>query len=230
MNTLNTIAYIFLAVGGIFFIIILIDLFSGNLQQMMVMNFVWPITALYAGPLALLAYYKIGRLSTKKAMMQAKMQDKEMPSQQKPFWQSVVVGALHCGSGCTLGDIMAETILIFVPVVVFGDKLYGAWVVDFVFAFILGIIFQYYSIKPMKNLSPKDAFIAALKADTLSLTSWQIGMYGGMAIATFVIFKHHLEASTPIFWFVMQFAMLLGFLTAYPVNWWLLKKGIKEVM
>lgn len=230
MNTLNTIAYIFLAVGGICSIIIIIDLFSGNLQQMMVMNFVWPITALYAGPLALLAYYKIGRLSTKKAMMKAKMQDKEMPSKQKPFWQSVVVGALHCGSGCTLGDIMAETLLIFVPVVVFGDKLYGAWTVDFVFAFVLGIIFQYYSIKPMKNLSPKDAFIAALKADTLSLTSWQIGMYGGMAIATFLIFKHHLEATTPVFWMVMQFAMLLGFLTAYPVNWWLLKKGIKEVM
>lgn len=194
MDILNTIAYIFLAVGGICSIIIIIDLFSGNLQQMMVMNFVWPITALYAGPLALLAYYKIGRLSTKKAMMQAKMQDKEMPSKQKPFWQSVVVGALHCGSGCTLGDIMAETLLIFVPVVVFGDKLYGAWTVDFVFAFVLGIIFQYYSIKPMKNLSPKDGFVAALKADTLSLISWQIGMYGGMAIATFVIFKHHLQA------------------------------------
>lgn len=226
MDTLNTIAYIFIAAGMICFIIILIDLLSGNLQQMMVMNFVWPITALYAGPLALIAYYKIGRLSTKKVMMQ----NKKMPSKQKPFWQSVVVGALHCGSGCTLGDIMAETILIFVPVVVFGDKLYGAWAVDFAFAFVLGIVFQYYSIKPMKNLSPKKAFIAALKADTVSLTSWQIGMYGGMAIATFLIFKHHLEASTPVFWFVMQFAMLLGFMTAFPVNWWLIKKGIKEVM
>ncbi|RYE35271.1 MAG: DUF4396 domain-containing protein [Sphingobacteriaceae bacterium] len=226
MDTLNTIAYIFIATGMLCFIIILIDLLSGNLQQMMVMNFVWPITALYAGPLALIAYYKIGRLSTKKVMMQ----NKKMPSKQKPFWQSVVVGALHCGSGCTLGDIMAETILIFVPVVVFGDKLYGAWAVDFAFAFVLGIVFQYYSIKPMKNLSPKKAFIAALKADTVSLTSWQIGMYGGMAIATFLIFKHHLEASTPVFWFVMQFAMLLGFMTAFPVNWWLIKKGIKEVM
>jgi len=29
---------------------------------------------------------------------------------------------------------------------------------------------------------------------------------------------------------MMQIAMLFGFLTAYPVNWWLIKKGIKEEM
>lgn len=228
MNTLQDVATISIIVAIVCSGIIVIDLLSGNKQQMMIMNFVWPITGLYGGPIALVAYYTIGRKSTKKRMMMAKEQQIPMPS--KPFWQSVAVGALHCGSGCTLGDIIAETLLLLIPVVVFGSKLYGSWVIDYVFAFALGIVFQYYSIKPMKNLSPKQGFIAALKADTLSLTAWQVGMYGGMAIATFLIFKHRLEASTIIFWFVMQFAMLLGFITAYPVNWWLLKKGIKEVM
>lgn len=27
---------------------------------------------------------------------------------------------------------------------------------------------------------------------------------------------------------VMQIAMLTGFITNYPANWWLLKRGIKE--
>lgn len=27
---------------------------------------------------------------------------------------------------------------------------------------------------------------------------------------------------------MMKIAMLIGFITAYPVNWWQLKKGIKE--
>jgi hypothetical protein len=228
MNTLQVVATISIIVAIVCSGIIVIDLLSGNKQQMMIMNFVWPITGLYGGPIALVAYYTIGRKSTKKRMMMAKEQQIPMPS--KPFWQSVAVGALHCGSGCTLGDIIAETLLLLIPVVVIGSKLYGSWVIDYVFAFALGIVFQYYSIKPMKNLSPKQGFIAALKADTLSLTAWQVGMYGGMAIATFLIFKHRLEASTIIFWFVMQFAMLLGFITAFPVNWWLLKKGIKEVM
>jgi hypothetical protein len=29
---------------------------------------------------------------------------------------------------------------------------------------------------------------------------------------------------------MMQIAMLAGFLTSYPVNWWLLRAGIKEEM
>lgn len=29
---------------------------------------------------------------------------------------------------------------------------------------------------------------------------------------------------------MMQIAMFAGFLTAYPANWWLLKKGLKEAM
>jgi hypothetical protein len=55
-------------------------------------------------------------------------------------------------------------------------------------------------------------------------------MYGWMAIAVFVIFRHELSKTDPIFWFMMQIAMLAGFLTSYPVNWWLLRAGIKEKM
>lgn len=71
----------------------------------------------------------------------------------------------------------------------------------------------------MKKLSGREAFIAALKADTLSLTFWKIGMYGWMAIANFLIFHQILKASTRTFWFMMQIGMLPGLLTAYPINW-----------
>lgn len=56
-------------------------------------------------------------------------------------------------------------------------------------------------------------------------------MYAWMAFVYFVLFPHpHLEPSSPIFWFMMQIAMLVGFATSYPVNKWLLRKGIKEAM
>jgi hypothetical protein len=29
---------------------------------------------------------------------------------------------------------------------------------------------------------------------------------------------------------IMQIAMLAGFLTSYPVNWWLIRRGAKEAM
>lgn len=150
---------------------------------------------------------------------------------QKPFWQMVGLGATHCGSGCTLGDISAETFTVFVPIVVFGRHVIGTWILDFVLAFLFGIAFQYFTIKPMRELSVGQGLVAALKADTLSLTAWQVGMYGWMALALFVLFSPEaLPKTGPDFWFMMQVAMLTGFLTSYPVNWWLLRRGIKEKM
>ena len=228
---LHTIALISLAVALLCVLIVAFDIVvAGHWQQMWIMNVVWILTPLYSGLAGLWAYYKIGRLGTKKKMMAAKQAGTEPPSQQKPFWQMVLVGALHCGSGCTLGDILVEAFVYFVPLVLFGRAIFGGWVLDFVVAFLFGIVFQYFAIKPMRDLSPGEGLKAALKADTLSLASWQIGMYGWMAIATFAIFGHELKADTPLFWFMMQLAMVAGFLTAYPVNWWLLKAGIKEQM
>jgi hypothetical protein len=55
-----------------------------------------------------------------------------------------------------------------------------------------------------------------------------------MAIAHFVVFARvfrvRAEVNTPEFWFATQLAMMAGFATAYPVNWWLIRPGIKEAM
>ncbi len=228
MNLLQIISVVSLIIGGLSCIIILIDIISGHTQKMTIMNIVWPVTGLYAGPIGLLAYFKIGRKSITENGVH--IQGHDMKKMQKPFWQSVVVGTLHCGAGCTLGDIIAEFGLLIFPITLFGSILYGSWMVDFFIAFILGIIFQYYAIRPMRDGPPSKIWLSALKADTLSLASWQIGMYGMMAIAVFIIFNRRLEATEPLFWFIMQGGMLLGFCTAFPVNWWLIKKGIKEKM
>ena len=216
---LNTIAAISLVTAAICSLVIIVDLLFYP-QRMWIMNLVWPLTALYAGPLALIAYFSLGRRSSKGKISEGRI----------PLWQSVLLGTLHCGSGCTLGDIIAAILLILFPVALFGSHLYGEWAVDFILAFIIGIIFQYYAIKPMGHLSRSQALLAALKADTLSLTFWQTGMYGWMALCNFVIFGHMLKAPMPAFWMMMQVAMLFGLLTAYPVNWWLISRGIKEKM
>ncbi|MGB8340747.1 MAG: DUF4396 domain-containing protein [Chthoniobacterales bacterium] len=209
---------------------IALDLFTGPGQHMWIMNLVWPITGLYAGPLALVAYYKVGRLASHRVMLEAKAQVEKPPGKEKPFWQKVALGSSHCGAGCTLADIVGEWALFAFPLTLFGMKIYGAWVVDYFLALLFGIFFQYFTIAPMRGLSLRAGLRAAFKADVLSLTAWQVGMYGWMAIATFWIFGHELEKTNPVFWFMMQIAMLAGFLTSYPVNWWLIRAGIKEAM
>jgi hypothetical protein len=217
----DTIAWLSIGICALCTFIIFTDIIR-HPQIMAVMNIVWPVTALYSGPLGLIAYYTIGRKSSNKHQHHSE--------KQLPMWQSVLTGALHCGSGCTLGDMISAVFLLMVPVTLWNSKLAGDWAVEYVAAFVLGIVFQYYAIKPMKQLGAKDALIAALKADALSLTFWQIGMYGWMAVANFLIFHHLLKASEPAFWLMMQIGMLCGLLTAYPVNWFLIKKGVKERM
>jgi hypothetical protein len=51
-----------------------------------------------------------------------------------------------------------------------------------------------------------------------------------MALVVFILFRHDIPKTSPVFWFMMQIAMLVGFLTSYPVNWWLIRKGLKEEM
>ncbi len=236
-----------LVLGAVCSLIIVIDLLMGHKQHMWIMNVVWAVTPLYGTVFALWGYFKYGRLATHKKMMEAKEQDEKPPSKKyTPFPVMVAKGSAHCGSGCTLGDVCAEFLALAFPVVatwfgwkwLFPDtesgKIFAVWVLDYLFAFVFGVAFQYFTIVPMRGLSPGKGIIQALKADTLSLTAWQIGMYGFMAIAQFVIFvyvwDHKIKPSMPEFWFMMQIAMLAGFATAYPVNWWLIRKGVKEKM
>lgn len=205
-------------------------------QHMWIMNLVWPLTALFGSLIIVWFYLRHGRAAGHGHG------HGHGHGADTPFPISVAKGVLHCGSGCTLGDIVAEWLLVLFPAiavalgwqVIFPDKIFAAWIADYVFAFGFGIAFQYYSIKPMRSLSPRQGLIAALKADTLSLTAWQLGMYGFMAIAHFWIFGTllgiALSPTSPVFWFMMQIAMLCGFVTAYPVNWWLIRVGIKEAM
>ena len=227
---LNHLAVFSLIAAGICAAIIAVDV-ARHPQNMWIMSVVWPVTALWSGPFGLYAYYKVGRLSTKERVRQVKERGEDPSHQKKPFWQSVAIGATHCGSGCTLADICVEWFAFFVPLALFGSHVFGTWALDYIVAFSIGVAFQYFTIKPMRDLSVGKGIEEAVKADTLSLTAWQIGMYGWMAIALFVLFTPEtLRPNTPVFWLMMQIGMALGFFTSYPVNWWLLSKHIKEVM
>jgi hypothetical protein len=112
-----------------------------------------------------------------------------------------------------------------------GSRLWASFVYDFAGAWALGIAFQYFSIKPMRNLSVGAGIAAAIKADTLSIVAFQAGMYAWMAVVYFLLFPApHLEPVNPVFWLMMQVGMALGLLTSAPMNRWLVQAGVKEKM
>ncbi len=203
---------------------ILYDIVAYKRQMMAIMRWVWPITALYMGPLALWAYRAMGV----SGMRQRDNQDKDSSGQ--PFWQTVFKGTTHCGGGCTLGDIIGEWTIFIAGVTLAGIALWPEYIADFLLAYVIGIVFQYFSIAPMRGLGLTDGLIAALKADTLSLIAFEVGLFGWMAFSSLVLFQHHLRPDSPVYWFMMQLGMIVGFATSYPMNWWLLRTGIKEPM
>ena len=147
--------------------VVLADL-AARPQKMWIMNLVWPLTALYAGPFA---------------------------------------------SGLVL----------------LGSTLFTHDLVSFVLAYVFGIFFQYFAIAPMRGLGFREGLWAAVKADTLSLTACEIGMFAWMAVTQKLLFPG-LEPRSWTFWFMMQIAMILGLATTFPANWWLIRRGGKEAM
>lgn len=178
--------------------------------RMAIMRIVWPVTALYFGPVAIW-----GLLRSAKSP--------------KSFAHEAFDAVTHCGAGCTLGDIIGEISVYAAGWTIGGSMFFASLVVDFCLAFLLGILFQYYTIAPMRGLGVRDGIIAALKADALSLVAFEVGLFGWMALFQFVLFPDVAMLST-LYWFMMQIGMIVGFWTAYPMNVVLLRTGLKEPM
>jgi hypothetical protein len=215
---LTSLAWISVALAIGSSLVILGDILAGRRQKMAVMNAVWPITALYFGPLAIWVYWRFGR-----------SEPKGNPKE-KPFWAITFVGDSHCAAGCTIGDFAGEWLVFLSGFAVAGSVLWADYTVDFVFAYLVGVVFQYFAIAPMRNLSGWPGIVAAIKADTISLASFEIGMFAWMAFSSQLLFQPKLEPNQMAYWFSMQVAMVVGFCTAFPANWWLIRKGVKESM
>jgi hypothetical protein len=245
--------------------------FNRRRQPMGVMNFVFPITALYFGPFALALYWRWGRAAARTATAPVPVSraavspaavtfagdgmqvhggqnaDHEMAAaagpddadepalpgeRARPWWVTMAIEVSHCGSGCTLGDVISELAIFALGLTVAGLTLGAEYVGDYIFALVFGIVFQFFAIAPMRGLGLKDGLIAAAKADVISLTAFEIGLFGWMAVMAFVLFPapHPLMPSSAAYWLLMQAGMIIGYLTSWPANVWLVKRGIKVPM
>lgn len=184
----------------------------GHRQHMGIMEAVWPLTLLYWGPLGLPFYFAIGRSM----------------KHDRPMWQATFNGASHCGAGCALGDFIGDWIAFAAGFALFGSELGGKYLLAFVLAYLFGIVFQYFSVAPMKGLGLREGLVAAVRIDTISLLAYEVGMFAWMGVRAWLY--PHLMPTAWAYWFLMQIAMVVGFATTYPVNWWLIARGIKEKM
>lgn len=79
-------------------------------QKMGIMNVVWPVTGLYMGPVAVHMWRKALPVSAKRPMTGQMMQIQERQKDDPPTFFQNSIAVFHCGAGCSLGDIAAESI------------------------------------------------------------------------------------------------------------------------
>lgn len=253
---LTTAAWIYLSVCFMCAGVLAWDIFLNRRRQPMgVMDAVFPITALYFGPFALAFYWRWARAPRRtdaeeaaRSPMRAMVMAHDVPAAplrhgqsadepdptppDRPRWVVMAIECSHCGSGCTLGDVMSELLIFALGLTIAGRTLPVEYIGDYLFAVTLGIVFQYFAIAPMRGLGVKDGVKAAGKADIVSLTFFEIGLFGWMALMAFVFFPapHLLMPNAASFWFLMQIGMMIGFFTSWPANSWLVRRGIKTAM
>lgn len=214
-------------------------------QNMMIMNVVWPMTALYLGPAALWGYFMSGLRMTKQCHDQIQQEVQAEPTERRsirpvgssqsydgaPTAEQVMVATTHCGAGCTLGDIGAEWWIFAMGLTFAGGDFQTRLVLDFLLAWMFGIVFQYLTIVPMRGLSFGKGLLQAMRADTLVIVLFEVGLFAWMTLTHYVLFPGpHLKPTEPVFWFMMQIGMIVGFFTSYPANKFLLRIGWKEKM
>ena len=206
------ILWLILTAGSMLFLIY--DLFT-NTPTTKLMKLAWILVVLYTGPIGLLIYLLSCR--------------QPLPGMHDAFidvhWKQAVGSLLHCVAGDATG-------IIFSAVVVYHFGLANGvdLTIEYISAFIVGLfIFQALFMLRMYDGNYWMAVRKTFFAETVSMNMVMLGM-----IPTMVILMHSLPgANNPnhlLFWGVMSLAAIAGMITAYPINSWLVAKGLKHGM
>ena len=140
-------------------------------------------------------------------------------------WRQVLGSTMHCVAGDGVGILAGAVIarLFHLPTVT-----------DIALEYALGFgfgwsIFQSLFMRDMAGGSYVRALSSTFFPELLSMNCLMAGMVPVMTLAMKSAPASH-DPSRPAFWFIMSMALLVGFITAYPMNWWLVSRHMKHGM
>jgi hypothetical protein len=140
-------------------------------------------------------------------------------------WRQTLGSTMHCVAGDGVG-IIAGAVLSSVLGIAGIAEVVLEYVLGFAFGWtIFQALFMRDSAGGSYPLALKNTFVPEL----LSMNLLMAGM-----VPTAMILRRHIDGAgdplTPQFWFVMSMALLVGFIVAYPMNWWLVAHHLKHGM
>ena len=218
---LTAVSWVFVGLALLCAAAILYDVFGrGYRQRTSVMSVVWPITALYFGPLALPAYYRWGRPRSEK------WQKEHGSAPEKSLPVAAATGGTTGGAASAIGHVIGVPLVVFLGLTIAGQALWVMILFIAVIATVLLFAFEYFfSTVPTRGLSRGKGLGVALLIALVTVLAFDVGMGGWMLVMHFLLFMPPLTDVT--FLFLMQVGLILGFLTGYPAVLWLVRRGVK---
>jgi FtsP/CotA-like multicopper oxidase with cupredoxin domain len=213
LQPIDFVVYVWLVVAVLSAIYVAYDQFRNN-PEAKVMKWGFVLVTLYMGPIGLLLYV---------------MADKEpAPGTHehfvKPLWKQGVGSTVHCIAGDATGIILAAVVTALL-----GFPMWVDVIVEYVFGFLLGLlIFQALFMRDMMGGSYGQNVRRSFLPELLSMNMMMAGM---APVMIFLMMGRDMRAmwpTEPLFWFVMSLGVTVGFVIAYPVNVWLVAKGMKH--
>jgi len=187
-----------------------------NNPELTVMKWGWVLVTAFLGPVALMLYV----LSCQEPL----------PGTHetfiRPLWKQGLGSTIHCVAGDATGIVAAAAVtgLLGLPM---GIDL----VIEYVAGFAFGLlIFQALFMKDMMGGSYIGAVRRTIVPEWLSMNFMMAGMFPTMVVLMMGRDMRAMEPTQLAFWGAMSAAVGVGLLVAFPVNVWMVQKGLKHGM
>jgi hypothetical protein len=140
-------------------------------------------------------------------------------------WRQTLGSTMHCVAGDGVG-ILAGAVISSVLGLTGLVEVALEYVLGFAFGW---TIFQALFMRDMAGGSYRRALAGTFVSELLSMNLLMTGM-----VPTVMLLRTYIPSAadpkTPSFWFVMSMGLLVGFIFAYPMNWWLVAHHLKHGM
>lgn len=213
IQPIDIFVYIWLIIAVLSATYVAWDQFNGN-PEPVVMKWGFVLVTLYMGPIGLLLYV---------------MADKEpVPGTHeafvKPLWKQGVGSTVHCVAGDATGIIAAAVITAMLGLPMWVDL-----IIEYTAGFIFGLlIFQALFMRKMMGGSYLENVKRSFLPELISMNCMMAGMAPVMVYLMMGRDMRAMWPGEPLFWIVMSIGIIAGFALAYPVNVWMVSRGMKH--
>ncbi|MDZ7278819.1 DUF4396 domain-containing protein [Pantoea eucrina] len=220
---LNQWALPFLAVGACTALMISKDLFHHR-QPIAIMNLIWPLTGLYLPFVGWLAWWYLGRVPSHQTKLTMFIAQKKYA---KTRWHPLFISTSLSAAACIFGGMMTIPIITLLNLYVFNPAYWVQETIFVVTSLLVGLIFQYLALRQDEEISFWARLLLAFKTEAFPLLIYQSGIFIFMALALKFVLNHQLNPMQVTFWFMLQLALMIGFIFCWPANHFLIKRGLR---